>query len=147
MAQQKEGYTDKVREFAREKYIEPARRRGERIVRIVSGDVYRPLGVPNVVPSVCNALRSKKFLVENNLILVQEEGPPSGLGTRVIFHYKLSESPTSPLRRSNEENFMRLRGIGKRTFTALGGGVDFLLKERKDFRDASDRISDTGAKR
>jgi hypothetical protein len=147
MAQQRERYTDKVREFAREKYIEPARKRGERIVRITSGDVFRPLGVPNVVPSVCNALRSKKFLVENNLILVQEEGPPSGLGTRVVFHYKFSESPTSALRRSNEGSFMRLRGLGKKTFAALGGGAEFLLKERREFRDASDRISDTGTKR
>jgi hypothetical protein len=147
MPQQKERYTDKVREFARDKYIEPARKRGEKIVSIVSGDVYRPLGVTNVVPSVCNALRSKKFLVENNLILESVEGPPSGLGTRVIFHYKFSEFATSTSRQSSHVNFMRLRGLGKKTFAALGGGVDFLLKERREFRDASDRISDTGTKR
>src|SRR5450631_908154 len=114
MPQQKERYTDKVREFARDKYIEPARKRGEKIVSIVSGDVYRPLGVTNVVPSVCNALRSKKFLVENNLILESVEGPPSGLGTRVIFHYKFSEFATSTSRQSSHVNFMRLRGLGKK---------------------------------
>lgn len=146
MAQQKERYTDKVRDFAHDKYVEQARKRGEKVVSIVSGDVYRALGVLNVVPSVCNALRSKKFLVENNLILESVEGPPSGLGTRVVFRYKFAESATPPTPQSNHLNFMRLRGIGKRTFAALGGGVEFLLKERREFRDANDRIADTGSK-
>jgi len=41
-------HTDHVRSYARMKYIEAARRRGEKTVRIVSGDIYRALKVPNV---------------------------------------------------------------------------------------------------
>jgi len=34
-------YADQVREQARQEYIEPARRRGDSIVRIVAGDVQK----------------------------------------------------------------------------------------------------------
>lgn len=80
---------DQVKEFARNQYIEPARRRGEATVRIVAGDVHRALRFVNRVPTVCTALRSTGFLRNNGLILEKREGPPSGPGHQGSLHVSL----------------------------------------------------------
>lgn len=147
MAQRAEGYTERVRAYAREHYIEPARKRGENTVKIVSGDIYRALRVPNVVPSVCAALKSRKFLAESRLTLENIQGPPSGQSTTVVFQYKLLGLPAGSTARTRADAFLRLRGLGKKTFSALGGGEAFLRKERKEFLDASDRLQGAGTNR
>jgi len=58
-------YADQVREHARQEYIEPARRRGDSIVRIVAGDVQKAARLVNRTALVCQALKSHKFLKEN----------------------------------------------------------------------------------
>ncbi|HXP83104.1 MAG TPA: hypothetical protein VN841_00200 [Bryobacteraceae bacterium] len=119
--------TDRVREYARREYIDPARRRGESRVRIVAGDVHRALQLHNRVPLVCSALRSGEFLRRNHLRIEAQEGPPSLMSTTVTFTYVLEDAgeakPSSPL-------FYQLRGIAKRTFQDLGGAEAFIQSER-----------------
>jgi hypothetical protein len=117
--------SDSIREYARRNYIEPARRRGDSRVQIVAGDVEKAVNLRNRTPLVCQALRSRKFLEENHLVIEKEEGPPSGLGTRMKFSYRLTE-----VTHAGQSPFLRLRGVAKDVFQSLGGGEAFLRGER-----------------
>src|SRR6266851_3318586 len=111
---------NEIRAFVRDRYVEPARRRGESRVRVTAGDVHRDLRLSNRVPAVCSALKSNKFLKENRLEIEAVEGPPSGQGTTVAMTYRLTGSDN----RTSEAmaRFLKLRGIAKASFGALGGG-------------------------
>ena len=124
---------DLVRDYALHEIIEPARRRGDKIVRIVAGDVHKALGFTNRAPLVCRTLASKSFLEQNHLRLVSREGPPSGLSTRAVFTYRLDEDSATDGRLAA---FLRYRGIAKEVFQSLGGGEAFIKSEREEF-DAS----------
>src|SRR5687767_13882387 len=65
---------DKIRAFAREKYIRPAKARGEQRVTILAGDLVRELGLDNRTPAVCCALRSLIFQRENGIELASADG-------------------------------------------------------------------------
>jgi hypothetical protein len=130
---------DEIREFARRKYIEPARRRGERSVRIVAGDVHRELRFVNRVPNVCHALRSKEFLQENGLVLENWEGPPSGLSTTVVYTYRLLDNQAGV--EQAESSFLQLRGIAKEVFRSLGGAEQFLRSERDSFYQPAEKAA------
>jgi len=123
---------EQVREHARVKYIEPARKRRESTVRIMAGDVHRDLHWKGLVPSVCQALGGKKFLEENHLALERREGPPSGQSTTVVFTYRLMDQQAAP-DESEESPLLRLWGIGKETFASLGGADSFIRRERERF--------------
>jgi len=124
-------HADRVREHARRKYIEPARRRREATIRIVAGEVQKAVRLSNRVSLVCQALKSHKFLDENHLVLEKWDGPPSGMSTTVTFTYRLlnhaGKKPGTP------DPFLSLRGIGKEVFQSLGGGEAFIRKEREQF--------------
>lgn len=123
---------NRIRDYARQHYIEPARRRGEGTVRIVAGDVHRSLSLNNRVPAVCAALQGKKFLTENHLRLDAREGPPSGMSTTMVFTYRIEGSGRGegvPL-----STFLQARGIAKDVFQSLGGGEAFLKAERDEFK-------------
>jgi hypothetical protein len=126
------GNTDRVREYARREYIEPARRHGDITVRIVAGEVHKALGLHNRVPQVCDALISRKFLEENQLSLVKPEGPPSGMSTTMTFTYRFLDQQESALH-AGVDPLDRLWGIGKDVFQDLGGGEAFIRKERDRF--------------
>jgi hypothetical protein len=125
------GNTDRVREYARRQYIEPARKHGDIMVRIVAGDVHKALGLRNRPTQVCDALRSWKFLEDNHLALMKEEGPPSGMSTTMTFTYRLLEIGQGP--NGEPDPFARLYGIGKEVFESLGGGEAFIRSERENF--------------
>jgi hypothetical protein len=126
------GNTDKVREYARREYIEPARQHGEISVRIVAGDVHKALGLHNRSPQVCSALRSQKFLEENHLALVKAEGPPGGMSTTMTFTYRFLDIEKSG-QDAKADPLDRLWGIGKEVFRDLGGGEGFIRSERESF--------------
>jgi hypothetical protein len=125
--------TDRVREYAVEEYIEPARRRGQAMVTIVAGDVHRALRLHNRVPLVCNALRSKEFLRRNHLRIESQQGPPSMMSTTVTYTYALEDLAPA---QSKQSSFYQLRGIAKNAFQQLGGGEAFLQTEREQFNAA-----------
>ena len=121
---------DSIREHAVEEYIVPARQRRERTFSINVGEIHRALGLNNLVPSVCSALISKKFLMENHLHLISKTGPPSGKSTTVTYTYEfINTKPSSP----KDDPWARLRGALKDVFAELGGGENYLRAEREHF--------------
>src|SRR5713226_3787733 len=93
--------SEKVRQFVVERYVRPARSRGERSFTVVAGDVHRALGFRNRVPLVCAALKSNKFLRENHVLLTQIEGPPSGLSTTVTLTYEFGGGEATGVKPKN----------------------------------------------
>jgi hypothetical protein len=128
--------SDRVREFARMEYIEPARARHESSVRIIAGNVQKGVRLNNRVPLVCQALKSSKFLDENHLVLERWEGPPSGMSTTVVFTYRLLNNEDKAPGPNPEWPFSKLRGIAKEVFGNLGGGEAFIQQERERFHES-----------
>jgi hypothetical protein len=54
------------------RYIEPARRRGEKEVTIRAGDIHDEMGLKARQPLVCDALRGKKLQKQCNIKLINE---------------------------------------------------------------------------
>jgi hypothetical protein len=127
--------SDSIRDYVRQAYFEPARRAGKTHIRVVAGDVHTALGLRNRVPLVCNALRSRDLLTDSRVRIVEDEGPPSGQSTTVAITYEVLPQEREDLDKSNSwyERFLRLRGVARETFTALGGGEAFIKKERDNF--------------
>lgn len=128
---------EEVQEYVQKTYVQPARQRGDKVIRIKAGDVHRSLHWSNRVPSVCTTLGSQKFQRETGLRLISKEGPPSGYGTRALFTY--SFSPAEPNRGhggSPKENSFpvpsleMLYGVLSEVFRELGGGEKFIHDER-----------------
>jgi len=144
------GSTDRVRRAAADEYVEPARRRGEAIVKIHSGILGKSLVAnnllsPNRFPIVCNALKSTKFQKENGLTLLDVESPPTALSGRsstLTFVYRLEpRTTTSPKADTkdktgaptDEVTFEQLRGILRDTYQELGGAEAFHRAERESW--------------
>jgi hypothetical protein len=125
--------SDAVRRHAYEKYIASARRRREKTVAVNVGEVHRALALNNRVPVVCAALGSKKFLTEHGLRIVSKTGPPSGQSTTVTFTYEIVDKKQDDVQLDRQEAWNRLRGSMKDIFAELGGGENYLRKERANF--------------
>jgi hypothetical protein len=128
----KPNWAEQIRSYVAAQYIKPARRRGEQRIRVVAGDVHRGLRLTNLVPNVCQVLDSKKFRDENDLELEEKSGPPSGMGTRVAYVYRILD-PKGPQPASQDFAFEGLHGLLKDVFQSLGGGKAFLTQERASF--------------
>ena len=126
---------ERVRVWVEENVIKPAKARGERAATVTAGDVHRDLGLKNRVPLVCQALKSKRLLEKNHLLLKEVSGPPSGLSTTLRVTYEISETGDSA---APANPFWGLRGIGKDVFRQLGGGENFIRQERESFSKATD---------
>lgn len=131
-----------VRRYVRERYIDPARQRGETSVRVVVGEVHRALGLERRVPLVCSALRSEIFLKENGILLKQTEGPPSGQSTTVVYTYGLSANEAPPAVKVHP--FWSLRGVARKMYQEYGGGEAFLEAERNGFIGIEEKSKDKG---
>jgi len=123
---------DQIRDYVRRTYIEPARQRREKTVRIVAGDVAKALHLQRNLPNVCQALGGKKFQTENDVRLIERQAPPSGQSNTVTFVYDVATRKPEP---SRFAGLLSLEGIGKDVFAALGGGEAFLRQEREHFYD------------
>jgi len=127
---------DRIRLHGKERYVAPARSRKQKRFSIRAGDVVQELKLAGYTPAVCSALKTEEFLQENNLRLVGKSGPPSGQSTTVVYTYEFidpSEQIATP-----DDSWLKLRGIGKDIFAALGGGEAFIRQERASF-DREDR--------
>ena len=124
---------DSIRSHVREHYIEPSRRRGEPTVTVLAGKVHRDMKFVDRIPNVCSALRAGKFLKENALELVRAVGPKSMMSTTTAFTYRLLGRPDSGQGGSTRSAVWDLRGAGRETFAALGGGERWLREERESF--------------
>ncbi len=124
-------HSDLVREYARETYISPARRRRDKTVTINVGQVQKGVGLQNRVSLVCQALKSEKFLRAHGLRLISRTGPPSGQSTTVMYTYEFLDAQPSPA--GQKDAWTRLRGALKDVFAELGGGEAYLRNERDSF--------------
>ena len=129
--------SDRVRDYARTHYIDPARRRGEQTVTVAADEVQKGVRLSNRAPLVCQALRSRKFLQENQLELSRWEGPPSGVSTTVRFIYRLHENRAGAVELPLAQ-LAGLWGIGKEVFEELGGAEAFIRSEREQFHGPKD---------
>ena len=130
---------DAVRSHVVDRYVEPARRRGEAAVTVVAGDVLQGLGYgPDRASAVCSALRAGKFLKEHDLV-VEVEGPASKQSKTTTFTYRLADrgAPDDDGRQTLHA-IRELRDIGRETFAALGGGEQWLRRARESFHEAGD---------
>lgn len=119
------------------KYVNPARSRGERRLEVKVGNVVKDLGLANRTPSVFSTLSSRTFQREAGLELIEKRGGPAsgGPSTTVQFVYRvLAEKEPSEKRADRGEDLMSLYGIGGDVFRQLGGGEEYLKRERENLQ-------------
>ena len=117
-------------------YVNPARLRGERTVDVRVGNVQKELGWTNRTPSVFSTLSSKEFQQEAGVQLIEKRGGPAsgGPSTTVEFVYRVLDPTLISTRRvksfAQGSKLMALYGLCASTFQELGGGEEFLRRER-----------------
>jgi hypothetical protein len=133
--------SEEVRKHVVEQYIAPARSKGEGSVQVRAGNVHNELHWTGRVPSVCQALGSRKFQHEAGVELVERSRP--GPSTTVVFTYRLlerenprhdveSSAPVNVLAQKRPVTLLDLFGVGKVILSKFGGGEAFLKAERTD---------------
>ena len=122
---------DKIRLHGKKRYVQSARNRGDKRFSIQVGDVVRELGLMDRVPAVCSALKTSKFLNENNLRVVETVAPKSGQSTTVVYTYEFVDDKASPAKEG--DSWARLRGAMKDVLAEYGGGEAYLRAERSNF--------------
>lgn len=126
---------DAIRAHVLKHYVEPARRRGDEFVTVKAGDVHREMGLDKRVPNVCSALQAgKKFHSPNALELIKRDGPKQSPTT--TFTFRLLDRPEAGGDRPARNAIRSLLGAGAESFAALGGGENWLRRERASFHDA-----------
>jgi hypothetical protein len=141
---------DRIRAYASESYVAPARRQREKRFSIRTGDVVRGMKlVGGRVPAVCSALKTREFLEGNALRLVAITGPESGMSTTVTYTYEFADRENSAgtsapngsggTPQSRQAAWEKLRGALKDVFAEYGGGEAYLRAERASFRDPDER--------
>jgi len=140
---QQSANAQRIREFIRTTYVEPARQRRDTLVTVRAGDIHRELGLRNRVPNVCQVMESKLFEREAGVKVSSRQGPPSGRGTSLTVTYVVDQAGSLPgpaaeptAQRSEHPGvklFLALRGMGKETYAAAGGGESWLNTERAAF--------------
>lgn len=131
-------YSEQVQHYFQSNYVIPARQRGQANLEVKAGDIHSKLGWSRRVPLVCAALSSKKLQRNVGVRLKGKNGPPSGQSPTVVFHYEILDTATAqPANRSKPANgigLMDLYGIGSEVFKQLGGGEEYLRREREELR-------------
>lgn len=130
--------TDITKRHVVEKYVRPARQRGEKTIQVRVGNVVKELGWTNRTPSVFSTLGSQSFQEEAGLELIDKRGgPPSGgPSTTWQFVYRVLDREPNPISKPektipNGAGLMDLYGILADTFRELGGGEAYLESERE----------------
>jgi hypothetical protein len=122
---------DRIRIHSREKYVLPALKKRVSRFSIRTGDVLHELGIGGGrAPAVCSALKTRQFLRDNHLHLLEAKGPKSGQSTTVIYTYEFVEGEPSV---RQENPWTKLRGALKDVFAEVGGGEAYLRSERSKF--------------
>ena len=79
---------DRIREFADEHYVRPARGRGERQFTIRAGDLHDDMGLQARLPAVSAALGANKFEDEYAVRRLSVEGPLNGANCWLMFEIR-----------------------------------------------------------
>jgi hypothetical protein len=158
--------TEATKRHVIEKYVKPARRRGEKIIEVRVGNVLKELGWSNRTPSVFSTLGSQSFQEEAGLRLIEKRGGPASGGPSTTWQFvydvlEEGEAPDSGRRLGfpggasterggrtatpNGSGLMELAGIFAEAFRKLGGGEEYLKSERNWGPDAWERGAHDGA--
>jgi hypothetical protein len=130
---------DRVRETVLREYIAPAASRGDKSITVTAGDVAKSMKLKDRTPAICAALLSKALLEEGHLALESRTGPPSGIGTRAQYTYRIVDRAGTEAISGLDgarERFNSLRGAGRVVYGELGGGAKYMESERADFHGA-----------
>jgi len=87
--------SDRVRQYVKRKYINPAKKDGRETLSIRAGDIHKELGFSRRIPVVCSALRSRKFLKNCDIELTYIGGPNNSTTTTFTYQLKKDDSITS----------------------------------------------------
>jgi hypothetical protein len=82
---------DKIRQFALDHYVVPARARGHAVITIRAGDIHREMKLANAMPAVCSAIGSNKFEQIAQVRSINRTGPANG--ANVYFEFGLAADP------------------------------------------------------
>jgi len=137
--------TEQTKRHVISTYVNPARLKGEKTIQIRVGNLQKELGWTNRTPSVFSTLLSKDFQQEAGLELIEKTGgPPSGGPSttwRFVFRVLSKAQKAVPEEKAlpTGAGLMSLYGVCAETFKALGGGEEFLRRERAWGADAWER--------
>lgn len=143
----KERLSGQVQKHIRSAYVDPAKRKGKTVITLRAGDVHRELHWTNRVPSVCTTLGSQKFQRETGLELIAKEAPPSGMGTRATFTYKIVGGASPSSGNPKGSLFDELYGAAADVFHELGGGENFIRREREQLHFVKPESKSEGKKK
>ena len=82
--------SDRVRDYVKQKYIDPARKSGKKSISVRAGDIHKELGFTRRIPVVCSALRSRKLQKNCDIQLTYVGGPNNS--TTTTFAYRLTKN-------------------------------------------------------
>ena len=83
---------DRIRAFAADHFIEPARQAASATVTVRAGDVAHRMGLSHNLPNVCNSLGGRKFETLANVTLVDRAGPRAGANAEFTYEIQLPPS-------------------------------------------------------
>ena len=126
--------TDQTKRHVIEKYVEPARTRGENKIRLRVGTVIKELGWRNRTPSVFSTLTSEEFQRQAGIQLVNKSGGPAsgGASTSWDLTYRILDDP-SPSRPRIKAGLLGLSGICADMYRRVGGAERFIRSLREEF--------------
>jgi 5-methylcytosine-specific restriction protein B len=131
-------FSESVQRYFQDNYVTPARQRGQTTIDVKAGELHRKLGWTRRVPLVCAALSSRKLQRNVGVRLSRREGPPSGQSPTVVFHYEIlgaaDAAGAEACAHPSGIGLMDLYGIGAEVFRQLGGGEEYLRREREELR-------------
>jgi hypothetical protein len=145
--------TEQTKSHVISAYVKPARENGEKTVQVRVGTVQKELGWTNRTPSVFSTLSSKEFQQEAGVELIERRGgPPSGgPSTTWQFVFRVLEGADKDAASASAypsgAGLKSLYGLCAGTFKALGGGEEFLRREREPGLDAWERYQSEERKR
>jgi hypothetical protein len=82
---------EKIRQFALDHYVAPARAKGLAVVTIRAGDIHREMNLVSAMPAVCSAIGSNKFEQIAQVRSITRTGPANG--ANVYFEFGLAADP------------------------------------------------------
>lgn len=85
---------DRIRQFALEYFIVPARTANQKEVAFRVGDIHKSMGLRNAMPAVCSAVGSSKFERLAQVTQIDRAGPTNG--SNVFLNFRLDPPPTLP---------------------------------------------------
>ena len=99
---------DKIREFVKVNYIDPARESGKQTVTIRASDIHRSMDLIEKFPSVCGALDADKFINFASVILYKRIGPPQS--SSVVWVFDLMPDKRFSFQKTREDETIKETG-------------------------------------